>query len=79
MSTGIEADGIVAHMKDWALGSGNKWVSMGVPAVNDYGMGTGFFYSVPVVTTPGSYKRVGGISLTPEVAMAMETSRAALA
>ena len=66
------------HMKDWALGSEDKWVSMGVPAVGDYGMGTGFFYSVPVTCTPGSYKRVGGVTLTPAVATAMEADRVAL-
>lgn len=72
------ADAVVAHMKDWALGSGGKWVSMGVPAVGDYGMGEGLFYSVPVVCTPGAYKRVGGVSLTPEVADVMEKERQAI-
>jgi len=66
-------------MKDWALGSGGEWVSMGVPAVGDYGMGTGFFYSVPVVCSPGEYKRVGGVTLTADVAAAMEASRVQLA
>ena len=65
-------------MKDWAVGSGDKWVSMGVPAVGDYGMGEGFFFSVPVTCSPGEYKRVGGVTLTPEVAAAMEASRTAL-
>ena len=109
------------HMKDWAMGSDGKWVSMGVPAVGDYGvcrkprerwemaqrvhahplvlrharlcgapvhqsartsaadassrrpaaavtgMGEGFFFSVPVVCSPGAYKRVGGVTMTPEV------------
>ena len=30
----------------------------GVPAVGDYGMGTGFYYSVPVTCTPGEFKRI---------------------
>ena len=74
----VEADAIVAHMKDWATGSDGKWVSMGVPATGDYGLGEGIIYSVPVVCEPGSYKRVGGVSLTPEVASALEASRTAL-
>ncbi len=65
---------IVNHMNAWANGT-DKWVSMGVPAVDDFGMGTGFFYSVPCVCYPGEYKRVGGVSLTPAVADAMEASR----
>jgi len=72
------ADAVVAHMNDWALGSDGKWVSMGVPAVGDYGMGEGIFYSVPVVCTPGEYKRVGGVTLSPAVAEAMEAERTAL-
>jgi len=52
---------------------------MGVPAVGDYGMGEGFFYSVPVICgPPGHFRRVGGVSLSPEVAAAMESSRTAL-
>ena len=52
-------------MKDWACGSAGKWVSMAVPAVGDYGMGTGFFYSVPVICgPPGHFRRVGGVSLS---------------
>ena len=52
---------------------------MGVPAVGDYGMGEGFFYSVPCVCVPGEYKRVGGVTMTAEVAAACEAERAKLA
>ena len=41
-------------------------------------VGTGFFYSVPCVCSPGSYARVGGVAITPDVATAMEASRVAL-
>ena len=79
ISVGIQADAAVAHMSNWALGSGGSWVSMGVPAVGDYGMGEGFFYSVPCVCVPGEYKRVGGVTMTAEVAAACEAERAKLA
>ena len=75
----LTADAVVAHMKALVSGSDGKWVSMGVPATGDYGMGEGFFYSVPVVCEPGEYKRVGGVSLTPAVAAMMENERVALA
>ena len=77
-SVAATADAIVAHMKDWATGSDGKWVSMGVPAAGDYGMGEGFFFSVPCVCTPGDYKRVGGVTMTSDVASALEASRQAL-
>jgi malate dehydrogenase len=75
----VEADAIVSHMKAWATGSNGKWVSMGVPAAGDYGLGEGLFFSVPVVCEGGSYSRIGGVSMTPEVASALEASRTALA
>jgi len=74
----VAADAIVSHMKDWALGSGGKWSSMGVPATGDYGLGSGFFYSVPVTCVPGEYKRVGGIPISPALATSMEAQRVAL-
>jgi hypothetical protein len=41
---------------------------MGVPAVGDFGTGSGIFYSVPVICEEGGeVMRVGGVSLTPEV------------
>jgi len=73
-----QADAIVSHMRDWALGSDGRWVSMGVPAIGDFGTGTGIFYSVPVVCSAGAYRRVGGVSISPESASAMEKSRVAL-
>ena len=75
----LVAEAAVAHMKDWALGSDGKWVSMGVPATGDYGLGEGIFYSVPVTCAPGEYKRVGGVTMAPEVAAVLESSRTALA
>lgn len=77
-SAELAGDAAVTHMRAWACGSGGEWVSMGVPAADDFGMGTGFFYSVPCVCSPGEYKRVGGISISPASAEAMEGSRAAL-
>lgn len=74
-----EVEAAVSTIKALALGTDGAWVSMGVPAVGDFGTGTGVYYSVPVVCTPGDYKRVGGITLSPPVAAAMEASRASLA
>lgn len=74
----VAADAIVAHMKDWALGSDGKWCSMGVPANGDYGLGEGLFYSVPVTCKAGQYLRVGGIPISPELATSMEAQRVAL-
>lgn len=74
----IEADAIVGHMKSLVSGSDGKWISMGVPAMGDYGLGEGYFFSVPVECANGAYKRVGGVTMTAEVAAALEKSRGEL-
>jgi malate dehydrogenase len=72
------AQAIVTTLSTLAMGS-KDWVSMGVPAVGDYGMGTGFFYSVPVWGKGGGeFKRVGGISIDPATAEVMEKARVEL-
>lgn len=48
----VTAEAVVAHVKDLACGSDGAWACMGVPAVGDFGTGTGIFYSVPTVTFP---------------------------
>jgi len=74
----VAADALVAHMKDWYMGS-DEWASMAVPAEGCYGIGEGYFFSVPV-TCPGGgpIKRVGGIPISPAVAEAMEEQRMVL-
>merc|ERR1719148_109838 len=78
-SATVGADAIVSHMKDLALGSNGEWTSMGVEANGAYGLGSGFFYSVPVTCSGGGpVLRVGGIPITAELASAMEAQRVAL-
>jgi len=78
-SATVGADAIVSHMKDLALGSNGEWTSMGVEADGSYGLGSGFFYSVPVTCSGGGpVLRVGGIPITTELASAMEAQRVAL-
>ena len=60
-------------------GSNGEWTSMGVEADGSYGLGSGFFYSVPVTCSGGGpVLRVGGIPITTELASAMEAQRVAL-
>ena len=50
-----------------------------VEADGSYGLGSGFFYSVPVTCSGGGpVLRVGGIPITTELASAMEAQRVAL-
>lgn len=63
-SAASAASAAVDHMRDWALGSGGRWVSMGVySAGNTYGIDPDLVYSFPVVCENGEWKEVGGLSI----------------
>jgi len=75
-SAASAANAAVAHVRDWATGSEGRWVTMGVPSSDAYGIGPGIWYGVPVVCYPGGdYKRVGGLSIDPYSAEMMEKTR----
>ena len=50
-------------MRDWALGSNGKWVSMGVPSDGSYGIAPGIVYGYPCICKNGSYEIVQGLSV----------------
>jgi malate dehydrogenase len=55
----------VDHMRDWALGSNGKWVSMGVFAAgNPYGIDENIMYSFPITTENGQWKIVAGLEIS---------------
>ena len=62
-SAASAANAAIDHMCDWALGSGGKWVTMGVPSDGSYGIPEGIIYGVPVTTANGEYTRVEGLEI----------------
>ena len=54
-SAASAASAAIDHMRDWALGSNGKWVSMGIPSDGSYGIAPGVVYSYPVVCEGGDY------------------------
>jgi malate dehydrogenase len=62
-SAASAASAAVDHMRDWALGSNGKWVSMGVPSDGSYGIKPGIVYGYPCVTKGGHYEIVQGLSV----------------
>jgi malate dehydrogenase len=62
-SAASAANAAIDHMRDWALGSGGKWVTMGVPSDGSYGIAQGIIYGVPVTTENGEYTRVEGLEI----------------
>lgn len=52
------------HMRDWFLGSGDRWVSMGVVSDGSYGVPADVVFSFPVTTSNGKWEIVKGLTIT---------------
>ena len=57
-SAASAANAAIDHMRDWALGTNGKWVTMGVPSDGSYGIPEEIIYGVPVTCANGEYTRV---------------------
>jgi malate dehydrogenase len=53
----------VDHMRDWALGTNGKWVSMGIPSDGSYGIKPGVVFGYPVTCKDGKYEIVQGLPI----------------
>ena len=62
-SAASAANAAIDHMRDWALGTNGKWVTMGVPSDGSYGIPEGVMYGVPVTCADGQYHRVTGLEV----------------
>ena len=62
-SAASAANAAIDHMRDWALGSNGKWVTMGVPSNGDYGIPKDVMFGFPVVTANGKYEIVKGLAI----------------
>jgi len=64
-SAASAASAAVDHMRDWALGSNGRWVSMGVySAGNSYGIEDGIIFAFPIVCENGAWKEVSGLEVS---------------
>jgi malate dehydrogenase len=62
-SAASAANAAIDHMRDWALGTNGKWVTMGVPSNGEYGIPKGVMFGFPVTTEGGEYKIVEGLEI----------------
>jgi malate dehydrogenase len=62
-SAASAANAAIDHMRDWALGSKGKWVTMGVPSNGDYGIPKDVMFGFPVTTENGKYTIVQGLAI----------------
>lgn len=62
-SAASAANAAIDHMRDWALGTNGKWVTMGIPSNGEYGIPKDVMFGFPVTTEGGEYKIVEGLSI----------------
>jgi len=62
-SAASAANAAIDHMRDWALGTNGKWVTMGIPSSGLYGIPKEVMFGYPVVCEGGEYKVVEGLSI----------------
>ncbi|MGZ5157293.1 MAG: malate dehydrogenase [Caldimonas sp.] len=62
-SAASAANAAIDHMRDWALGSKGRWVTMGIPSNGQYGIPKDTMFGFPVTTENGSYKVVEGLPI----------------
>lgn len=62
-SAASAANAAIDHMRDWALGTDGKWVTMGVPSNGEYGIPKDVMFGFPVTTKDGKYEIVKGLEI----------------
>jgi malate dehydrogenase len=62
-SAASAANAAIDHMRDWALGTGDAWVTMGVASRGEYGIPEGTMFGYPVTCAGGEYSIVAGLPI----------------
>jgi malate dehydrogenase len=62
-SAASAANAAIDHVRDWALGTNGRWVTMGVPSDGQYGIPKDTMFGFPVTTEGGKYKVVEGLPI----------------
>jgi malate dehydrogenase len=62
-SAASAANAAIDHMRDWALGTNGKWVTMGIPSDGQYGIPKDTMFGYAVTCEGGEYKVVEGLEV----------------
>jgi malate dehydrogenase len=62
-SAASAANAAIDHMRDWALGSQGKWVTMGIASDGQYGIPKDVMFGFPVTTDKGEWKLIEGLEI----------------
>ena len=53
----------IDHMRDWALGTNGKWVTMGIASDGQYGIPKDTMFGFAVTCAEGEYRLVEGLAI----------------
>jgi len=62
-SAASAASSAIDHIRDWAMGTGDNWVSMAVASDGSYGIAPGVIYSFPCTCAEGRWSIVQGLEI----------------
>lgn len=62
-SAASAANAAIDHVRDWVLGTGGKWTTMGIPSDGSYGIPQEVMYGYPVTCANGEYTIVQGLEV----------------
>jgi malate dehydrogenase len=62
-SAASAANAAIDHIRDWVLGTGGRWVTMGIPSDGSYGIPQDVMYGYPVTCAGGKYSIVQGLEI----------------
>lgn len=77
-SAASAASAAIDHVRDWALGTAGRWVSMAVAADGSYGIPDGVVFSYPVTCADGGYEIVQGLDVAADCRARLETTHTEL-
>ncbi len=77
-SAASAASSAIDHIRDWALGTGDSWVSMAVPSDGSYGIDPGVIYSFPCTCEAGRWSIVKDLEVNEFSRGRMDASDAEL-
>jgi malate dehydrogenase len=62
-SAASAANAAIDHMHDWALGTGGRWVTMGIASDGQYEIPKDVMFGFPVTCEGGDYKLIEGLEI----------------
>ena len=62
-SAASAANAAIDHVRDWALGTGDRWVTMGIASDGSYGVPEDVMFGYPVTCANGEYHIVQGLEI----------------